>query len=47
MRSADIRFKKADNCFTRVSDFGAAQALLKNFEPQRLHRMLDRIRRQQ
>jgi hypothetical protein len=26
-----------------VSDFAAAQALLKNFEPQRLHRMLDQI----
>jgi hypothetical protein len=36
MRSADLRFKKADNCFTHVSDFGAAQALLKSFEPQRL-----------
>ena len=41
MRLAAIRFKKADNCFTHVSDFGAAQALLKNFAPQRLHRMLD------
>ena len=43
MRAAGIRFKKADNCFTRVSDFAAAQALLKKFEPQRLHRMLDRM----
>ena len=43
MRQAGIRFKKADNCFTRVSDFAAAQALLKNFEPQRLHRMLDQL----
>ncbi len=43
MRQAGLRFKKADNCFTRVSDFAAAQALLKKFEPQRLHRMLDRM----
>jgi hypothetical protein len=43
MRSAGIRFKKADNCFTHVSDFGAAQALLKKFKPQRLHRMLDGV----
>lgn len=41
MRLAGIRFKKADNCFTQVSDFAAAQALLKQFKPQRLHRMLD------
>jgi|WetSurMetagenome_2_1015567.scaffolds.fasta_scaffold135343_1 hypothetical protein len=43
MRAAGIRFQKADNCFTRVSDFAAAQALLKKFEPQRLHRMLDQM----
>ncbi|CAG0937588.1 hypothetical protein TFLX_06532 [Thermoflexales bacterium] len=43
MKQAGIRFQKADNCFTRISDFAAAQALLKNFEPQRLHRMLDRM----
>jgi len=43
MRQAGLRFKKADNCFTHVSDFAAAQALLKNFEPQRLHRMLDGV----
>jgi hypothetical protein len=43
LRSAGLRFKKADNCFTHLSDFAAAQALLKNFEPQRLHRMLDRL----
>jgi len=43
MREAGIRFKKADNCFTDVSDFAAAQALLKKFAPQRLHQMLDRM----
>ena len=43
MRAAGLRFKKADNCFTQASDFAAAQALLKNFEPQRLHRMLDQM----
>ena len=43
MRSAGLRFKKADKGFTHVSDFAAAQALLKNFEPQRLHRMLDQM----
>ncbi|HEV2207404.1 MAG TPA: hypothetical protein VG167_01425 [Verrucomicrobiae bacterium] len=41
MKQAGLRFKKADNCFTAVSDFAAAQALLQKFEPQRLHRMLD------
>jgi hypothetical protein len=43
MRQAGLRFKKADNCFTRVSDFAAAQAPLKKFDPQRLHRMLDQL----
>ena len=43
MRQAGLRFKKADNCFTHLSDFAAAQALLKNFGPQRLHRMLDQM----
>ena len=43
MRAAGIRFKKADNCFTHISDFAAAQARLKKFEPQRLHRMLDQL----
>ncbi len=38
MKQAGIRYKKADNCFTHLSDFGAAQALLKRFDPQRLHR---------
>jgi hypothetical protein len=42
MREAGICFKKADNGFTHGSDFAAAQAMLKNFEPQRLHQMLDR-----
>jgi hypothetical protein len=43
MKQAGLRFRKADNCFTQVSDFAAAQALLKKFEPQRLHQMLDRL----
>jgi hypothetical protein len=43
MRQAGLRFKKADNCFTYISDFAAAQALLANFEPQRLHRLLDQL----
>ena len=43
MRQAGLRFKKADNCFTHVSDFAAGQSLLKNFKPQRLHRMLDQM----
>ena len=42
MRQAGIRFKKADNGFTHVLDFTAAQALRKNFEPQR-RRMLDQM----
>lgn len=36
MRQAGIRFKNADNGFTHSSDFAAAQALLKQFAPQRL-----------
>ena len=43
MRAAGIHFKKSDNCFTHVSNFAAAQALLKRFEPQRLHQLLDRM----
>jgi hypothetical protein len=43
MKQAGLRFEKADNCFTHVSDFAAAQALLKKFAPQRLHQMLDRM----
>lgn len=43
MKQAGLRFKKADNCFTAVSDFAAAQALLQKFEAQRLHRMLDQM----
>ncbi|MDE3100578.1 MAG: hypothetical protein KGJ88_14005 [Verrucomicrobiota bacterium] len=43
MKQAGLRFKKADNCFTAVSDFAAARALLQQFEPQRLHRMLERM----
>jgi len=43
MRAAGIRCKKVDNCFTDVSDFAAAQALLKKFAPLRLQQMLDRL----
>lgn len=43
MRSAGLRFQKADNGFTRLSDLAAAQALRKDFEPRRLHRMLDQM----
>lgn len=42
MKQAGLRFKKEDNCFTHCSDFAAAQALVKNFDPQRLHRLLKR-----
>lgn len=43
MKQAGIRFKKTDNAFTHLRDFAAAQALVKKFEPRRLHRMLDRL----
>lgn len=43
MKKEGIRFKKADNCFTHISDFAAAQRLVKKFEPRRLHRMLDAL----
>lgn len=42
MRAAGITFVKADNCFTHVSDYAAAQALVEEFDPQELHAMLDR-----
>lgn len=41
MKQAGLRFKKADNCFTQISDFAAAQRLVKRFEPRRMHRLLD------
>jgi hypothetical protein len=43
MKQAGIRFKKEDNCFTHISDFAAAQALVKTFKPLRLHQMLERV----
>ncbi|HWB03076.1 MAG TPA: hypothetical protein VG796_08645 [Verrucomicrobiales bacterium] len=42
MRAAGITFVKADNCFTHISDYAAAQALANEFDPQELHAMLDR-----
>lgn len=41
MKASDLRFKKVDNCFTHLADFAAAQALVAQFDPQRLHAMLD------
>jgi len=43
MKRAGIRFKKVDNCFTHIGDFEKAQALIKSFHPQRLHRMLEAV----
>lgn len=43
MKVRGIRFTKADNCFTHIQDFAAAQALTRNFKPERLHRFLDRL----
>ena len=37
MRKAGIRFKKADNCFTHISDFEAAEKLAGEFDPARVH----------
>jgi hypothetical protein len=43
MKQAGLSFRKADNCFTHVSDFAAAQALVAQFQPQRLHRVLEQV----
>lgn len=45
LRSAGLGFRKADNCFTHLSDFAAAQTLVAAFDPHRLHTMLDRLAR--
>src|SRR4051794_19469420 len=41
MRKAGLRFQKADNCFTHLSDPEAAQALVRKFDPRSLHRLLE------
>ena len=45
LKVAGIRFRKADNCFTHLSDFAAAQALVAQFDPHELHTMLDGLAR--
>lgn len=45
LQAAGIRCQKADNCFTHLSDFAAAQALVAQFDPHALHTMLDRLAR--
>jgi hypothetical protein len=43
MKAAGITFQKADNCFTHIGDFPAAQALCQKFEPRRLHHRLEAL----
>jgi len=43
MKGAGLRFRKVDNCFTAISDFAAAQALVERFAPERLHRVLNEL----
>jgi len=43
MQAAGLRFTKVDNCFTHISDFAAAQALVAQFDPQALHALFDRL----
>jgi len=43
MAAAGIGFKKADNCFTMVSDVKKAQALVDNFDVKALHQRLDQL----
>lgn len=43
MKKAGLRFRKVDNCFTHISDFAQAQALAREFDPQRLHRILQKV----
>lgn len=45
LKAAGIRFKKADNCFTHIGDFAAAQALVAQFDAHDLHTMLDGLAR--
>lgn len=40
-----IEFTVADNAFVRIADFERAQALADTFNPERLHRILDRYAR--
>jgi hypothetical protein len=42
MRDAGIQFTQADNLFTAISDFDAAQSLGDSFSPEQLHVFLDR-----
>jgi hypothetical protein len=43
LKSAGIGYRKADNCFTHLADFEAAQALVAKFDPNELHTMLDQL----
>jgi hypothetical protein len=43
LQACGIRFAKGDNCFTHLSDFAAAQELVKAFDPARLHAMLEKM----
>jgi hypothetical protein len=45
LKAAGLSFRKADNCFTHLGDFAAAQALVGRFDPTGLHTMLDRLAR--
>jgi hypothetical protein len=45
LQRAGLGFRKADNCFTHLSDFAAAQKLVAQFDPHRLHTRLDRLAR--
>jgi len=45
MKQEGIRFKKADNCFTHISDFERAQQLAHQFDAERVHGILKRIAR--
>lgn len=43
MKREGIRFSKADNCFTHISDFDKAQEIANNFDCVQLHTRLDEI----
>ncbi len=43
MKEEGIRFQKADNTFTHISDFKRANELAANLDPEKLHHRLDRI----
>lgn len=45
LKAEGIAFRKADNCFTSISDLRRAQAIVEGFKVEHLHRRLDKMAR--